>query len=100
MKIFLWEIVIFSKFSERKKSILMKMNPPGSFSAEGTKKISKRGSSWGVTPLEKLGKAKKKTCQGGSQIKWTSEGKNKIFQRGSGFKKIVEPLAEERKIKA
>ena len=78
----------------------MKMNPPGSFSVEGKKKISKRGSGWGVTPLEKLGKEKKKICQGGSRIKWTSEGKKKICQRGSGFKKIVEPLAEERKAKA
>ena len=78
----------------------MEMNPPGSFSVEGKKKISKRGSGWGVTPLEKFGKEKKQICQGGSRIKWTSEGKKKISQRGSGFKKIVEPLAEERKAKA
>ena len=42
----------------------MKMNPPGSFSVEGKKKISKRGSGWGVTPLEKFGKEKKKSARG------------------------------------
>ena len=40
------------------------MNPPGSFSVEGKKKISKRGSGWGVTPLEKLGKEKKNLPEG------------------------------------
>ena len=46
------EIFYFFKFFGKKKSIWMKMNPLGSFSTEGKKKISKRGSGWGVTPLE------------------------------------------------
>ena len=61
---FFLKILNFSKFSERKKTIFMKMNPPGSFSVEGKKKISKRGSGWGVTPLEKLGKEKKNLPEG------------------------------------
>ena len=76
------------------------MNPPGSFSTEGKKKISKRGSGWGVTPLEKLGKEKNKSAGRGSRFKLTSEGKKKISQGGSGLKKIFEPLAEERKTRA
>ena len=62
----------------------MKMNPPGWFSTEGKKKISERGSGWGVTPLEKLGKERKKICQGGSRFKWTSEGKKTKLPGGFG----------------
>ena len=41
---FFLKIFIFSKLSERKKTILMQENPLGSFSTEGKKKISERGS--------------------------------------------------------
>ena len=78
------KILIFVEFSERKKTILMKMNPPGSFSTEGKKKISKRGSGWGVTPLEKLGKERKKISHGGFADQMDLGRKEKNLKRGFG----------------
>ena len=81
---FFFDFLIFSKFSERKKSIFMKMNPPGSFSVEGKKKISKRGSGWGVTPLEKLGKEKKTNRPEGFADQMDLGRKEKNLKRGFG----------------
>ena len=92
------KIFNFSKFSER--TILMKMNQPGWFSAEGKKQISQRGSGWGVTSLEKLRKEKK-------NLPWEVRGSNgprkerKTSENGvRGSRKSAEPLAEERNAKA
>ena len=62
MKISFLKIFNFSNFRKKKK--LMKMNPPGSFSMEGKKKISRRGSGWGVTLFKNSERKKRKSARG------------------------------------
>ena len=87
----------FFNFFGKKKWIFMKMNPLGWFSTEGKKKFSERGSGWGVTPLEKLGKERKTTCHGGSWYKWTSEGKEKNARGVRGSRKSSNPSRRKEK---
>ena len=97
MKIFFLNILICSQFSERKKSILMKMNPPGSFSMEGKKKISKRGSGCGVTPLEKLGKEKNKSARGVRGSNGPRKERKKSEKGVRGSRKLSNPSRRKEK---